>query len=64
LSAGINVNVTLLFGLDRYQEEITAFKDTHMTGSGNHHEALPFMFVSRVDNEIDKALNSMLLHKH
>ncbi len=59
LSAGINVNVTLLFGLDRYQEVITAFKDTHMTGSGNQARSVASLFVSRVDNEIDKTLNSI-----
>lgn len=59
LGSGINVNVTLLFSLDRYQEVITAFKDTHMTGSGNVTRSVASLFVSRFDTEVDKRLSAI-----
>ena len=59
LASGINVNVTLLFGLERYKEVITAFKDTHMTGAGNKSRSVASLFVSRVDTEVDKRLEAI-----
>lgn len=56
LGRGVNVNVTLIFSLDRYQDVITAFKDTHMTGSGNTARSVASFFISRVDTETDKRL--------
>lgn len=59
LGCGINVNVTLLFSLDRYKDVITAFKDTHMTGSNNTARSVASFFVSRVDTETDKRLDAI-----
>ena len=59
LGSGINVNVTLLFSLDRYQEVVTAFKDTHMAGSNNTTRSVASFFVSRVDSETDKRLTTI-----
>jgi transaldolase len=63
-AAGINVNVTLIFGLDRYDEVM----DAYLTGleqakaSGidlaTIHSVASF-FVSRVDTEIDKRLDKL-----
>ncbi len=61
LGAGISVNVTLIFGLDRYREVMEA----HLTGleqaRANGHDlsnihSVASFFVSRVDTEIDKRL--------
>ncbi|MBT2499943.1 transaldolase [Agromyces sp. ISL-38] len=61
IAAGISVNVTLIFSLDRYREVI----DAYLTGLeraraagidlGTIHSVASF-FVSRVDTEIDKRL--------
>ncbi|MFZ2125650.1 MAG: transaldolase [Candidatus Saccharimonadales bacterium] len=59
LGSGINVNVTLLFSLARYQDVITAFKDTHITGNGNTTRSVASFFVSRVDSETDKRLEAI-----
>ena len=59
LGSGINVNVTLIFSLDRYQDVITAFKDTHMTGSDNRARSVASFFISRVDSETDKRLEAI-----
>ncbi len=59
LGSGINVNVTLIFSLDRYQDVITAFKDTHMTGSNNRARSVASFFISRVDSETDKRLEAI-----
>jgi transaldolase len=63
-AAGVNVNVTLIFGLDRYDEVM----DAYLTGLeqaraagidlGTIHSVASF-FVSRVDTEIDKRLDKI-----
>ena len=62
LGEGISVNVTLIFGLDRYQ----GVMDAYLTGLEKAHEAgldlskihsVASFFVSRVDTEIDNRLN-------
>jgi transaldolase len=63
-AAGINVNVTLIFGLDRYDEVM----DAYLTGLeqakaagidlATIHSVASF-FVSRVDTEIDKRLDKL-----
>jgi transaldolase len=64
LAAGISVNVTLIFGLDRYDEVIDAFfagleqarvagRDLSRLGS------VASFFVSRVDTEVDKRLDKL-----
>ena len=64
IGAGISVNVTLIFSLDRYEAVIDAF----LTGLEKAHAAgidlstihsVASFFVSRVDTEIDKRLEAM-----
>jgi len=61
IGAGINVNVTLIFDLDRYEEVIDAYcsgLETFRDAGGDLatvHSVASF-FVSRVDTEIDKRL--------
>lgn len=61
LAAGISVNVTLIFSLDRYEQVMEAF----LAGMEQAHEAgrdlsrmgsVASFFVSRVDSEVDKRL--------
>ncbi len=63
-AAGISVNVTLIFGLDRYD----AVMDAYLTGLEQAKEAgidlstiqsVASFFVSRVDTEIDKRLDKI-----
>ncbi len=64
IASGISVNVTLIFGIDRYR----AVMDAYLTGLekaqaqggqvGNIHSVASF-FVSRVDTEIDKRLDAI-----
>lgn len=61
IAAGISVNVTLIFGLDRYRAVMNAYLDglehAHAAGLdlGRIHSVASF-FVSRVDTEVDKRL--------
>jgi transaldolase len=64
LGEGISVNVTLIFGLERYQSVM----DAYLTGLEKAHEAgidlstihsVASFFVSRVDTEIDNRLNKI-----
>ncbi|MRX44929.1 transaldolase [Agromyces kandeliae] len=64
IGAGISVNVTLIFSLDRYREVI----DAYLTGLGQAKAAgidlstihsVASFFVSRVDTEIDKRLEAI-----
>jgi transaldolase len=64
IAAGISVNVTLIFSLDRYR----AVMDAYLTGleqaKANGHdlaliESVASFFVSRVDTEIDKRLDKL-----
>jgi len=63
-AVGISVNVTLIFGLDRYDRVMDAF----LTGLEQAHDAgidlstirsVASFFVSRVDTEIDKRLDKI-----
>jgi len=62
VAAGISVNVTLIFSLQRYREVIAAYiegvKQAHSAGHdiSKIHSVASF-FVSRVDSEIDKRLD-------
>ncbi|MFZ2504394.1 MAG: transaldolase [Nocardioides sp.] len=64
LAEGISVNVTLIFGLDRYQEVMEAYvaglERAHAAGLdlSRIHSVASF-FVSRVDTEIDKRLEAI-----
>jgi transaldolase len=63
-AAGISVNVTLIFGLDRYDKVMDAYltgleraKDAGVDLSTIH--SVASFFVSRVDTEIDKRLDKL-----
>lgn len=64
IAEGRSVNVTLIFGLDRYAEVIEAFitglEQRHAAGNdvSNVHSVASF-FISRVDNVIDAQLDSL-----
>jgi transaldolase len=64
IAAGISVNVTLIFSLDRYRAVIAAFKAGIVQAKANGHEissihSVASFFVSRVDTEIDKRLDEI-----
>jgi transaldolase len=64
LGEGININVTLLFGLDRYGEVIDAFitglEELDRNGGDVAKIAsVASFFVSRVDTEVDRRLESI-----
>jgi transaldolase len=61
IAAGISVNVTLIFSLQRYREVIAAYKAGIAQAKANGHDlskihSVASFFVSRVDLEIDKRL--------
>jgi transaldolase len=63
-AVGINVNVTLIFGLDRYDQVMDAYltgleraKDNGIDLSTIH--SVASFFVSRVDTEVDKRLDKI-----
>ena len=63
LSAGISVNVTLIFGLDQYAQVMEAFVAGIEQARENGHDlssihSVASFFVSRVDTEIDKRLEA------
>jgi transaldolase len=64
LAEGISVNVTLIFGLDRYDEVMQAFLAGVEQAKANGHEvsklgSVASFFVSRVDTEVDKRLDKI-----
>ncbi|MEU1756492.1 transaldolase [Micromonospora matsumotoense] len=64
LAEGISVNVTLIFGLDRYSAVMEAFLTGLEQARANGHDlsaigSVASFFVSRVDSEIDKQLDRM-----
>jgi transaldolase len=64
LAAGISVNVTLIFSLQRYALVIKAFKDGISKAKQNGHDlskihSVASFFVSRVDTEINKRLDAI-----
>ncbi len=67
ITAGINVNVTLIFSLERYQQVL----DAHTTGlEARLRAGLPIhqiasvasFFVSRLDTKVDRQLNDLLIN--
>jgi transaldolase / glucose-6-phosphate isomerase len=65
IAAGINVNITLIFSLDRYQEVIEAFlsglEERSKAGeSVKDISSVASFFVSRVDTKVDLRLNELL----
>jgi len=64
LAEGISINVTLIFGLDRYGEVIDAFMTGMERAAGAGHElstitSVASFFVSRVDTEVDSRLDKI-----
>lgn len=64
LAAGISVNVTLIFSLQRYAMVISAFKEGIKLAKENGHDlskihSVASFFVSRVDTEINKRLEAI-----
>jgi transaldolase len=64
LGAGISVNVTLIFSLERYREVMEAFLAGIELAHANGHDltkiaSVASFFVSRVDTEIDKRLEKL-----
>ncbi|NUR62011.1 MAG: transaldolase [Catenulispora sp.] len=64
LAAGISVNVTLIFSLERYREVMEAFLAGVEQAAANGHDlsklaSVASFFVSRVDTEIDKRLEKL-----
>jgi transaldolase len=62
LAEGISVNVTLIFGLDRYSQVMEAFLAGLEQAKANGHDltkigSVASFFVSRVDSEVDKRLD-------
>ncbi|TFB91318.1 transaldolase [Cryobacterium luteum] len=62
LAAGISVNVTLIFSLERYRSVINAFQLGLEQARQNGHDlstihSVASFFISRVDSEIDKRLD-------
>lgn len=57
--SGININVTLLFGLDRYQEIVKTHLETHTENSPNSVRSVASLFVSRFDTEVDRRLTAI-----
>ena len=63
LAEGISVNVTLIFGLDRYDSVMDAYLEGLERAKANGKDlssihSVASFFVSRVDTEIDKRLNA------
>ena len=64
IAAGISVNVTLIFSLERYAKVIDAFQSGIALAKDNGHDvskihSVASFFVSRVDTEIDKRLEAI-----
>jgi len=64
LAAGINVNVTLTFGLQRYEEVMDAFLAGMEQAKANGYDlsemaSVASFFVSRMDTEVDKRLDKI-----
>src|SRR5690606_39259058 len=64
LAEGVNVNVTLIFSVDRYRDVMNAYLSGIERAKANGHDisklaSVASFFVSRVDTEVDKRLNSI-----
>ncbi len=63
LAKGVNVNVTLIFGLARYEQVVTAWMEglEHLVSNGGDPSrvaSVASFFVSRVDTKVDVALDA------
>ena len=64
LAEGINVNVTLIFSVERYRQVMDAFLEGLEGAKANGHDlskltSVASFFVSRVDTEVDKRLDAI-----
>ncbi len=64
LAAGVSVNVTLIFSIERYKAVMDAFLDGMEQAYANGHDlskmaSVASFFVSRVDTEVDKRLKKL-----
>ena len=59
ISEGINVNVTLLFGVEAYKRVIKAFQYGVRRGGRSDVHSVASFFVSRVDTEVDRRLAAL-----
>jgi transaldolase len=64
ISEGISINVTLIFGLDRYGQVIDAYMEGLERASAAGHDlsrirSVASFFVSRVDTEVDQRLDKL-----
>jgi len=64
LAEGININVTLIFSLERYREVMEAFMDGMERARAAGHDlstitSVASFFVSRVDSEVDQRLDKI-----
>jgi len=64
LAAGISVNVTLIFSVQRYREVMDAFMSGLERAGANGHDlgsigSVASFFVSRVDTEVDKRIDAL-----
>lgn len=64
LAAGISVNVTLIFSVERYREVIAAYKAGIRQAADNGHDvaaiySVASFFVSRMDTEVDNRLEAI-----
>jgi transaldolase len=69
LAAGISVNVTLIFSVERYRAVLDAFLsglEQRLAGGGSLEglESVASFFVSRIDVEVDRRLDSMTQGGH
>ncbi|MCQ4627113.1 transaldolase [Corynebacterium sp. CCUG 65737] len=64
LAAGISVNVTLIFSVERYKQVIDAYKEGIKQAAANGHDvstihSVASFFVSRMDTEVDNRLDAI-----
>jgi transaldolase len=64
LGDGVNVNVTLIFGIDRYKAVMDAYLEGLEKATSAGHDlhsihSVASFFVSRVDSEVDKRLDAL-----
>jgi transaldolase/glucose-6-phosphate isomerase len=65
IAAGININITLIFSIDRYKDVMEAYlsglEDRTKAGKPiDHISSVASFFVSRIDTKVDKYLNPII----
>jgi len=64
IAAGISVNVTLIFSIDRYRDVVDAYQSGLEAAAANGHDlstiqSVASFFVSRIDSEVDSRLTAL-----